>query len=287
MVQDRRFSTISIDRIAMAHAFASIARALFLLSVSWIASSPLVRAGDPGEAVPGVLDLLPTTFDGHLDGAKHALVEFYAPYVAKRGTWCGHCKRMAEDYAELGRRVQSDPRMASLVTVAKVDASAHGELGQRFGVKGFPTVLYFPRGEKPSLVSAETYAGGRNVDAFHAFLQEKVDQDVSFARVEELDDVVQAFLVAGEGEKGRVLQELEGKADALQGQRKEHGAVYVRMAKKAMEKGVEYFDKERERVERMVESGQVGKEQMAKLLQKASVLTAFQKRQEGDAGASS
>lgn len=87
MVQDRRFSTSSIDRFAMAHAFASIVRALFLLSVSWIASSPLVRAGDPGEAVPGVLDLLPTTFDGHLDGAKHALVEFYAPYVAKRGTW--------------------------------------------------------------------------------------------------------------------------------------------------------------------------------------------------------
>eukprot|EP00894_Picocystis_sp_ML_P002872 jgi/Pico_ML_1/53389/g3946.t2 len=80
----RRFPSIGSR---LAHAFASIARALFLLSVSWIASSPLVRAEILERRCLGVLDLLPTTFDGHLDGAKHALVEFYAPYVAKRGTW--------------------------------------------------------------------------------------------------------------------------------------------------------------------------------------------------------
>lgn len=48
----------------------------------WMAAATLVGAGNPGDAVPGVLDLLPTTFDGHVNGGKHVLVEFYAPYVA-------------------------------------------------------------------------------------------------------------------------------------------------------------------------------------------------------------
>ena len=194
---------------------------------------------------------------------------------------------MAEDYAQLGERVQSDPRMASLVTVAKVDASAHGDLGQRFGVKGFPTVLYFPRGEKPSLASAETYSGARQVDAFHAFLQSKVEKDVSFAHVEELGDLVEEFLTASDGERGRVMEEMETKVEGLSGKAREYGAVYVRLAKKAVEKGMDYFHQERERVERMVESGQVGKEQMAKLLEKASVLNAFQTPNEEEIGASS
>lgn len=66
----------------MAHARTSFASALRVLAMVWMAAATLVGAGNPGDAVPGVLDLLPTTFDGHVNGGKHVLVEFYAPYVA-------------------------------------------------------------------------------------------------------------------------------------------------------------------------------------------------------------
>jgi hypothetical protein len=32
------------------------------------------------------------------------------------------------------------------VVIAKVDADKHRELGSRFGVQGFPTLKYFPKG---------------------------------------------------------------------------------------------------------------------------------------------
>lgn len=79
----RPSSTCSRERIAtMAHARTSFASALRVLAMVWMAAATLVGAGNPGDAVPGVLDLLPTTFDGHVNGGKHVLVEFYAPYVA-------------------------------------------------------------------------------------------------------------------------------------------------------------------------------------------------------------
>ena len=39
-----------------------------------------VFADDPNEALTGVIDLTPDNFDEHVNGGKHALVEFYAPW---------------------------------------------------------------------------------------------------------------------------------------------------------------------------------------------------------------
>jgi len=50
------------------------------------------------------------------------------------------------------------------VNIAKVDATVHSALGTRFGVKGYPTLKWFPGGVKSdSLV--EDHAGGRDLDA--------------------------------------------------------------------------------------------------------------------------
>ncbi|KIZ01659.1 protein disulfide isomerase family A, member 6, partial [Monoraphidium neglectum] len=107
---------------------------------------------DPTVSLKGVHDLTPDTFDSIVNGGKHALVEFYAP-------WCGHCKRMTEDYKKLGQLVESDPKLKARVIVAKVNADEHRSLGQRFDVKGFPTIKLFPRGKAPTKDSAERCAG--------------------------------------------------------------------------------------------------------------------------------
>jgi protein disulfide-isomerase A6 len=36
------------------------------------------------------------------------------------------------------------------VVIAKVDADAHRSVGEKFGVRGFPTIKFFPRGKAPS-----------------------------------------------------------------------------------------------------------------------------------------
>ncbi len=55
---------------------------------------------------------------------------------------CGHCKRLAPAYEEVGKAFENSRD----VVIAKVDADADKALGGRFGVKGFPTLKFFPIG---------------------------------------------------------------------------------------------------------------------------------------------
>ena len=55
---------------------------------------------------------------------------------------CGHCKRLAPAYEEVGKAFDNSDD----VIIAKVDADADRTLGGRFGVQGFPTLKFFPKG---------------------------------------------------------------------------------------------------------------------------------------------
>jgi protein disulfide-isomerase A1 len=52
----------------------------------------------------------------------------------------GHCKSLAPEYAKAAQRLaQNDPAYH----LAKVDATEHKQLAERFGIKGFPTLFFF------------------------------------------------------------------------------------------------------------------------------------------------
>ena len=65
-----------------------------------------------------------------------AFVEFYAP-------WCGHCKALAPTYEKLAAAFEGE----ASVVIAKIDADAHRDLGERYGVTGFPTIKVGQGGE--------------------------------------------------------------------------------------------------------------------------------------------
>ncbi|KAE8352995.1 thioredoxin-like protein [Aspergillus coremiiformis] len=111
-------------------------------------------------AVSAVVDLVPKNFDNVvLKSGKPALVEFFAP-------WCGHCKNLAPVYEELG---QVFAHAEDKVTIGKVDADEHRDLGKKFGVQGFPTLKWFDgKSDKP-----EDYNGGRDLESLSAFVSEK------------------------------------------------------------------------------------------------------------------
>ncbi|KAF2762724.1 disulfide isomerase TigA [Pseudovirgaria hyperparasitica] len=110
-------------------------------------------------AASDVVELLPNTFDDIvLKSGKPALVEFFAP-------WCGHCKNLAPIYEELGTAFKAGDK----VTIAKVDADAHKDLGKRFGIQGFPTLKWFDgKSDSP-----EDYNGGRDLESLTQFVTEK------------------------------------------------------------------------------------------------------------------
>lgn len=111
-----------------------------------------------GVSASAVKDLKPDNFDDIvLNSGKPALVEFFAP-------WCGHCKTLAPIYEELATAFE---HASDKVTIAKVDADAHKDLGRKHGVQGFPTLKWFADGK------VEDYKSGRDLDSLTAFINGK------------------------------------------------------------------------------------------------------------------
>ncbi|KAG2624763.1 hypothetical protein PVAP13_3KG173500 [Panicum virgatum] len=199
-------------------------------------------------AVPSsVVVLTPETFDSIvLDETKDVLVEFYAP-------WCGHCKHLAPVYDKLASVFKQDEG----VVIANLDADKHTDLAEKYGVSGFPTLKFFPKGNK----AGEDYDGGRDLDDFVKFMNEKCGtsrdskgQLTSEAGlVASLNPLVKEFISAADDKRKEVLSKIEEDVAKLSGSAAKHGKIYVTAAKKIMDKGSGYTKKETERLHRMLE----------------------------------
>ena len=94
-----------------------------------------------------VLWLLIFFSDTFLTQENSALVMFYAP-------WCGHCKRMKPEYAKAASSMKERGVPGKL---AAVDTTIHRALGQRFEIRGYPTILYFKVIDTLGKISAPIY----------------------------------------------------------------------------------------------------------------------------------
>lgn len=89
---------------------------------------------------------------------KNVFVMFYAP-------WCGHCNHMKPIWQELADKYSVD---SSDTVIARVDASAHREIGKDNDINGFPTLKLFTKSDKKGM----QYNGPRELDAFQSFLKQ-------------------------------------------------------------------------------------------------------------------
>ncbi|XP_027114806.1 probable protein disulfide-isomerase A6 [Coffea arabica] len=198
-------------------------------------------------AVPSnVVVLTPENFDEIvLDEKKDVLVEFYAP-------WCGHCKSLAPTY----EKVATAFKLEDHVVIANVDADKYKDLAEKYGVSGYPTLKFFPKGNK----AGEDYDGGRDLDDFVTFINERTGtsrdakgQLTSQAGiVESLDILVKEFVSASDEEKKSIYTRLEDEAQKLTGPSARYGKIYLKAAKSCLEKGADYAKNEIERLERML-----------------------------------
>ncbi|KAJ8322130.1 hypothetical protein KUTeg_000601 [Tegillarca granosa] len=70
------------------------------------------------------------------------MVEFFAP-------WCGHCKNLAPHWASAATQMKGKVKFGAL------DATVHSSTANRYGVRGYPTIKAFERGQE------KEYDGGR------------------------------------------------------------------------------------------------------------------------------
>lgn len=181
-----------------------------------------------------------------LDKSKDVLVEFYAP-------WCGHCKNLAPTY----EKVAAAFKLEDDVVVANLDADTYKDLAEKYGVSGFPTLKFFPKGNK----DGEEYGGGRDLEDFVSFINEKCGtsrdgkgQLTSTAGiVASLDALVKEFVAASGDEKKAVFSKIEQGVEVLEGSAARHGKIYLKVAKNYMDKGSDYVKKEIDRLQRMLD----------------------------------
>jgi len=143
---------------------------LSVLLISSLCLFSVLRAEKPTEE-EDVQVLTTSNFDEAINSNKYMLVEFYAP-------WCGHCKSLAPEYAKAAGMLKSTNLGAVL---GKVDATVESGLGERFKVKGYPTLKFFIDG------TPTDYAGGRTTDEIVAWVTKKSGPAaVTLTTVEEL-----------------------------------------------------------------------------------------------------
>lgn len=107
----------------------------------------------------GVLVLTDSTFHETRKETDYLLAEFYAP-------WCGHCKKLAPEYAAAAQALaKSNPE----IKLAKIDCTVEKELAKEYDIKGFPTLKFFIKGIDTPLA----YEGGRTRDEIIHWLKKK------------------------------------------------------------------------------------------------------------------
>ncbi|KAN0064166.1 hypothetical protein ACQY0O_003333 [Thecaphora frezii] len=125
-----------------------------------LATFALAALASVATATSNVKDLTKTAdFDATIGGAQGVLVEYFAP-------WCGHCKNLAPTYEKVADAFASK---SDKVLIAKVDGDKNRDLGSRAGVKGFPTLKWYP----PYSKEGEAYSSGRDLDSIVKFVTEK------------------------------------------------------------------------------------------------------------------
>lgn len=210
--------------------------------VSFIESKSGARANKAAFKT-AVEDLDSTNFDSvALDKTKDVLVEFYAP-------WCGHCKRLAPVYDEVGKAFKNEPNCV----VAKVDADAEKDLGSKYGVSGFPTIKFFPKDNK----EGEEYSGGREKQDFIDFLNEKCKTNrVSggglsdeAGRIEKFDEFAKDFM-ANQDKRDAILEEAKSLIDAQENTKM--ATYYTKVMERVQSKGDAFVITEIERLERLI-----------------------------------
>ncbi|XP_074646082.1 protein disulfide-isomerase 1-like [Tubulanus polymorphus] len=96
-------------------------------------------------------------FDGKvLKSSEPVMVKFFAP-------WCGWCKKMAPEFVAAAKQLSGQQ-----VTLAEVDCTKNRPLCSKYGVRGYPTLLVFP---KKGSVTSVKYQGSRTSAAFVSYMK--------------------------------------------------------------------------------------------------------------------
>jgi protein disulfide-isomerase A6 len=146
------------------------------------------------------------------------------------------------------------------IVIASVDADKHRSLGERFDVKGFPTLKWFGKGNKNA---PEDFNRGSEEEMLSAINSKTgAQRDISgklgskAGTVEALSSLTKKFKGSDQATKKNLIQQAKDYVKGLSGATKANGEWYVKLMQKTLDAGDSFVEKESARLSRMIEGGQ-------------------------------
>ncbi len=141
------------------------------------------KAAEPGNE-KDVIELTDDNFDSTVFNDESMwLIAFYAP-------WCGHCKKLLPEWTAAATQLRGT------VKIAKVDATVHQKLAQRYQIQGYPTIKIFSPG-KGEDKKVEEYQGPRDTSGIVQFALDKLEK---FGYVPETKQLINSEILKEECE---------------------------------------------------------------------------------------
>jgi len=212
---------------------------------------------------PRLLSLVVILMRLFFDKSKNVFVKVYAP-------WCGHCKSLAPDWEKLAKAFDNEPN----VVIAKLDATKFPDTASRFGVSGYPTLLFFSAGDK----TPKTYEGARSLPELLAhvneqsgtFRHENGELTEKAGRIEAFDAVASQFINGDQEALFNSVQQL-----AQEHKDKPTASLYAKLFEKVKASGLPYVESEIKRLKKMAASSSVAQSKRDEFAIRANILSAF------------
>ena len=84
-----------------------------------------------------VITLTDFSYEKALEQYNYLMIYFYAP-------WCGHCKIFEPEYQKASKILKKEN-----IYLAKIDSSNNNLSAQKYKINGYPSVLFFIKGNEP------------------------------------------------------------------------------------------------------------------------------------------
>lgn len=178
------------------------------------------------------------------------------------------CKTLAPVW----EKVASDFAAEDAVVIAKVDAEANKAVAQDYGITGYPTIKFFPKGSSTPV----DYSGARDESSFVSYVNEKAGThravggglDAIGGTVEVLDAIVSKFSGSN---LALISEDVKAAAASLQDK---YAGYYMKVLTKLGE-NEDYLKKELARLESLLKKGGLARSKEDDLTSRLNILKKF------------
>mmetsp|Transcript_7705 Transcript_7705/g.12799 ORF Transcript_7705/g.12799 Transcript_7705/m.12799 type:complete len:260 (-) Transcript_7705:155-934(-) len=218
-------------------------------------------------------------------GLPHLLRSFDVLLKIDKGHPYGENQEAFKDLAEAHEEQLSKPgRIRSDFLFAKMSVQNYGDIqNQDFAKKlgaadenTYPEYFYMKKGQDPE--TAVRYTGeDKGFDAISVFIKEQAGIRVAETLLPEMDAVAAKFVYADDDktrqglaeEASTVAKSLPEESDRTLAE------LYIKVMSKALDKGMDYFTSESNRLKRMLGNGKMKKDKQGAFEEKLKVLASF------------